>query len=273
LTHSSGSGRVPPPYEEPVTSRHHPDARRFDTPSRALGSAAVLLFAAALGGCGANVGGFEPEYPPTVSFYSWDSLSVISCRGWLYNFGHVASNARVQLWYATAQGETSRVVLVGNVGDFSRAPFFATPQLTGGEPRFPRVGVISWNGGSQPEETRVPKLQFSAFSPATGDCGSCPPRWCWKSPDSLLGTIYNSGGWAYHVAATLENRDGVRDFAPPLDRVPARNRDDWDITSVARESLGILLPPRILKIRWEDYGGIRDSLVSPPVDTTTTRCY
>ena len=258
---------------EPVKSRRRPNARRFDVPSRAWGSTAVVLFAAVLGGCGVNLGGgFVPNVPPLVAFIYWDSLSVTSCRGWLNNFGgHAASNARVQLWYATAQGETSRVVLVGNLGGAGgQAPFFATPQLTGGEPRFPRVGVVSWNGGSTPEDPRAPKLRFSEYN--TGGCENCRPRWCWTSPDSLIGMVYNSGGLAYHVAMTLENRDGVRDFAPPLGRIPAKN-GDWSIYSAPRESSGIRLPPRIQKIRWEDYGGIRDSLISPPVDTTTCRWY
>jgi hypothetical protein len=219
---------------------------------------AACSISLALAGCGdVGLGGFQPTYPPYVQFYGWDSLSAVACQGQVYNLGHAAADVRIQLFYATAMGESARVVSIGTVGDFSGAPFTALPQVTQGEPRFPRVGQTSWNGGSWPGEPRKPTLQFYI--------------WCWSAPDSLQGRLINFGGWAYHIVLTVENRDGVRDFAP--DQGQLRTSGEWYFRSAARESSGTLLLPKILKIRWEDYGGIRDSVVSPPIDTTAVRCY
>jgi hypothetical protein len=179
------------------------------------------------------------------------------CSGSVFNLGHAVGNVRLQLWYATALGESSRVVNFGAVGEFSRASFVTSPQLTQGEPRFPRVGQVTWDGGFWPAEPRKPALRLY--------------NWCWTAPDSLQGRVINSGGWAYHVVLTLESRDGVLDHAPPLGRLWTSG--EWYMRSAARESSGTFLLPTVLKIRWEDYGGIRDSIVSPPVDTAAGRCY
>jgi len=203
-----------------------------------------------------------------VVFSSWDSLGVDSCRGWLFNLGTAANHAQVELFYATALGETSRVVNVGYVPKYGKAFFLTPPQVTRGEPRFPRAGKTAseaGQGGSGPEELRTPWIEFTG--------------WIWTGPDSLYGELHHSVGWAYRVAVTVENRDGVIDFAPsalygvivtpgvPVDFLPPGA--GFRFYSVARESSGVSLPPKVLKIRWEDYGGIRDSLISPAIATTT----
>lgn len=233
---------------------------------RTLAVVALMFFAAVPSGCGggANVAGIKIELPTEIGFLEWDSLTATSCRGWLGNVGLSTSNAQVELWYATAQGETLRVVSVGEVpastgAGFGMVSFRATPQLTGGEPRFPRVGVVSWNGGSSRGQPRNPDLRFNG-------------NWCWTSPDSLQGSIENRGGWAYHVVMTIEDGAGVHEIAQPLGRLRGQGAI-WAFKAAARESLGILLPPKLLKFRWEDYGGIADSIVSPPADTASSRCY
>jgi hypothetical protein len=222
--------------------------------------------AAALGGCGAGNGaGVEPSFPALCNFSYWDSLSASTCRGWLGNFGHNAKNATVELWYATALGETSRVVYVGEVGNWPTStgfsPFFAPPQVTNGEPRFPRVGQVLWTGGVSPAQPRSPELHLSQY------------LGCWSAPDSLSIGIGNRGGFAYHVVVTLENRDGVRDFSPPRGHL-APGSDGWNFKSVARESSGILVPPIVRGLRWEDYGGIQRNVVPPPTPLfPPLRCY
>jgi len=221
--------------------------------------------AAALGGCGAGGGaGFEPSYPAVCSFSYWDSLSANTCRGWLGNFGHNAKNTTIELWYATALGETSRVVYVGEVGNWPTStgfsPFFAPPQVTNGEPRFPRVGQVLWTGGVWPAQPRSPDLYLGN-------------QWCWSDPDSLRISIANGngGGFAYQVVVSLENRDGVRDFSPPRGHVAPMG--GWTFESVARESSGILVPPIVRGIRWEDYGGIQRNVVPPAPPLAPYRCY
>jgi len=143
--------------------------------------------------------------------------------------------------------------------------FVAPPQVTGGEPRFPRIGEIIWDGGTWPAHPRTP-----ALSP-TCALYQGEPYWCWISPDSVLADVCNRGGWAYHVIVTLDTRDGVLDIPTIPDHLGPSQVGRF--SSVARESAGVMLPPRITKVRWEDYGGIRDSLLSPVVGDSSRRCY
>jgi hypothetical protein len=193
---------------------------------------------------------------------AWDSLAVDSCRGNVWIYGSTAFNTRIQLWYATGQTESAQVVIPfpADVPTGGHAVFVARSQVTNGEPRFPRRGTVSWDGGSLPEEPRAPLLALGApgFS-----------SWCWVAPDSVRAFVTSTGGWAYHVVLTLETRDGVRDVSPKPDRFGPGGY----FYSAARESMGVFLLPRVMKMRWEDYGGIRDSVVSPLVSYESSRCY
>ena len=206
-------------------------------------------------------GGVQPTFPPDVGFSYWDSLSATTCRGYVGDFFSPAADVRLELWYAGALRESSKIVVVGNVpgGPGSFTPFYATPQTTNGEPRFPRAGLVTWRGGSNPSP--YPRAPF--FSPFG--------NWCWSAPDSLVWSVYNSGGWAYHVVVTLENRDGVRDFSPPLGRLGSAQT--WYLYSPARDSSGVLVAPKVIGMRWEDYGGVPYSQVPQPLGILPTRCY
>ncbi len=89
--------------------------------------------------------------------------------------------------------------------------------------------------------------------------------WCFYGADSVRGSVRNAGGWAYQVVVTLEGRNGVQDVRLDPGRVPVWGPSETGtpFASVVRDSSGLIVVPRILKIRWEDYGGIRDSVVSP----------
>jgi hypothetical protein len=128
--------------------------------------------------------------------------------------------------------------------------------MTNGEPRYPRVGQIVWLGGSTPAGPRTPVIDTTVY-------------WRWTSPDSLVTRFINGGGWAYHFVVTLENRDGVRGYSPPLGQLGGGR--DWFLYAAARESLGVLMPPRIRQMRWEDYGGVEYSHVPLPTATSPTR--
>jgi hypothetical protein len=236
-----------------------------------LAVAACLLCAAA-GGCGGGTydsGGCDKPVapqpgPPFMTFVSWDSIAPGQVRGRIDNQGLEARNVRVRLWYAVGQSETARVVVPepSDVPVFGSATFVAPSQSVRGEARFPRIGGITWEGGSSAEQPRAPLIVFN-----TGK------HWCWIGPDTVVAFVANYGGWAYRVAVTVETRNGVVDVSPRPDRI-APALDSWFL-SAGRESSGVMLLPRVLKFRWEDYGGIQDSVVSPPVDYLAfpERCY
>ena len=208
---------------------------------------AILVLAFTLSGCGANVGGYEPTFPATLRFAYWDPISGDSCWGQVVNWGsETATNVRLHLWYATAAGETVRVLREGQ--------WFPVPaQITRGEARYPRVGTLSWDGGAAPEDPRAPSIGLDGPS----------PHWFAFGPDSMSATIGNNGGYAYHLTMTIENRNGVQEISHSgLDPLP-RYKTAY-FRSVPLSSSGTPVAPRILKIRWEDYGGIADSVVSPP---------
>lgn len=148
------------------------------------------------------------------------------------------------MWYATAQGETVRVLR----GDQA---LVVPAQITRGEPRFPRVGAITWDGGSSPAQPRAPGIGLDGPS----------PHWFAFGPDSMSATISNGGGYAYHLTMTIENRNGVQEISAVPDSLPWFRSAFF--RSVPLNSSGTPVAPRILKVRWEDYGGKRDSLVTP----------
>ena len=172
---------------------------------------AAIGIATVLCGCGGAGGGsFRPNIGPLVGFAGWDSLSPTTCRGYVGSYFANAENVRVELWYATDGNERSTELYLGGVDEYpgSLTPFYAPPQMTNGEPRYPRVGRIRWNPGESGGPPRAPRFPLYA-------------NWCWTAPDSLRLSIENFGGWAYGVVVTLENRDGVRDFSPPLGHIAA----------------------------------------------------
>jgi len=153
---------------------------------------------------------------------------------------------------------TVRVVRVpptGEIRELGTSYFYASPQMTNGESRYPRLGMISWDGGTRPGQPRKPSMRFE--------------RMCYVRADTLIAWFGNDGGWAYHVRATYEDRNGIHTIPISPDPLPAQG---WDFWCVPRESSSVRLPPRILLIEWEDYGGVRDSLVGPPVDTLYANC-
>lgn len=206
---------------------------------------AVLAVAPWLTGCGAELGGFTPTFEATLRFAQWDSLSSDSCWFSLANWGtEPPSNVRIRFWYATGQGETVRV-LSGD--DLPVVP----AQITRGERRYPRVGAITWDGGVAAEQPRRPVVWLAGPS----------PHWSSIGPDSMQLLFGNNGGTAYHLTATIENRDGLQVISAVPDRLEL-DKSAW-VRSVPLNASSPQQPPKILKIAWEDYGGIRDSLVSP----------
>jgi hypothetical protein len=208
---------------------------------------AVLGLATWLVGCGAEFGPVAPTFTfeATLRFAQWDSLSSDSCWFSVANWGtETPSNVRLRFWYATGSGETVRVL------DGDGSPVVPA-QITRGEPRYPRVGAITWDGGAAPEQPRRPVVWLAGQR----------PYWSSISPDSMGLVFGNNGGTAYHLTATVENREGIQ----VLSAVPDRLELDKSavLRSVPLNASGTQVPPRILKIEWEDYGGIRDSLVSP----------
>ena len=76
---------------------------------------------------------------------------------------------------------------------------------------------------------------------------------------------------AYHTNVTLETRDGIRDVSAVPD--PIATSGYAVFVSAVRESAGVKVVPRITRIRWEDYGGVRDSVLSPEVTHLALHCY
>ncbi len=234
------------------------------SPLRRIIPAVVLPFFVC--GCGKGVGvgagGSQPYYPADVHFAAWDSLGTAQCRGWVFNQGFEASDVRVQLWYATPSGEMSQVASIpGTVGTFRGASFFAAPQLTGGEPRFPRVGTVTFSneqgnyGGSSPAQPRTPDLELTMV-------------WCQLDGDSVQCEVKNHGGYAYGVVVHLDTRDGPRDVALAPDPLPYGVKTR--LSSVVGDSAGVPVSPRVTSVHWEDYGGTPGDLISP---TTSRQIY
>ena len=70
---------------------------------------------------------------------------------------------------------------------------------------------------------------------------------------------------AYHVSVTLEDGSGVYTIATSPDPLPPFSAD----MPVSREIPRVFgFPHESCSFRWEDYGGIPDSLVAPAVDDT-----
>jgi hypothetical protein len=86
--------------------------------------------------------------------------------------------------------------------------------------------------------------------------------------DSVVGSDHY-GGYAYHLSVTVEDGSGLH----TITSWNPRGQFLTGFTCVPRDSSGVRLPPRVLLIRWEDYGGIVDSLVTPAAnDTLPTIC-
>jgi len=213
-----------------------------------------LLATVALIGCGgAPPLNFPVTHLPTnVTFESWVPLAGGGYALRLFNNGLVARNVRVEVWYADAAAESAQILVPvpADIEEFHWGDVTVSPQVTNGESRYPRVGTISWDGGSSPGRPREFSLSFQGF-------------YCWSG--SLTGEV-SSGGFAYHVSVTLEDGNGIHTIATRPDPVWPGS---WvTFTCVPRESSGVRLPPRVLLIRWEDYGGVPDSLVAPAIDDT-----
>jgi len=230
---------------------------------------AACVFAAVNGGCAPSEGEinrYGVNLPAYVEMQRWDLPASGTCRGWLTNTGDkTAHDVRVYLWYSTAQGETAMVVTPSsaNIAPFGSVAILAPPQVTGGELRFPRLGVVTWAGGN------------------SGSAGDLPPRvfdwpeWCWLSADSARGWVHNPRDLAYHTVLTLETATGpVQVSLPqePFGRLAMDPRDcpppcacECDgyctFNAPVRDSAGIKLRPKIRSIRWENSAGVADSLL------------
>lgn len=205
---------------------------------------AVLGLAITLAGCGAELGGFQPTFDQTMLWWAgWDSLSTDSCWGNVTGWAGNATNVQLHFWYATGNGETVRVLRDGQT-------FPVPAQITRGEARFPRVGAITWDGGGTAAQPRAPVVWL----------GGQRPYWSAMSADSMQALLGNNGGVAYHVTVTIEGRNGIEVLSSIPDRL------EMDRSAYVRTvPVGVTgaVAPRILKVAWEDYGGIRDSTVSP----------
>ena len=95
--------------------------------------------------------------------------------------------------------------------------------------------------------------------------------WCRAGTDSIHGSLWNNGGWAYRLVVSLETASGLVEVRPTADRVgPVPDFEFFGaldgvgvarFTSASRDSAGVRLPLRVVMIRWQDYGGVPDSLV------------
>lgn len=206
---------------------------------------AAVGLAVVLAGCGAESGSFKPTVNPTmVRWARWDSLSRDSCWGSVLSGARRAANVELHFWYANGNAETVRVLPEDQA-------FPVPAQITRGEARFPRVGTITWDGGTWPEEPRAPVIWL----------GGPRPYWSPISVDSLQLLLGNNGGFAYHVTVTIEGRHGIETLHAVPDPIP------FDRSAVVRavpvNTSGSPVGPRILAVTWEDYGGIGDSTMAP----------
>jgi len=222
--------------------------------ARVAGLGVVVLALHSIAGCG----GLNPtgdKFVANVRFLVWGTLAVDGVQGYLTNdYIGKAENITVTLYYATGASEHPLVVVPDppRVDGFGGTSFRGPPQVTAGELRYPRVGPVRWKGGSSPAAPRRPNLVIDS-------------SWCFFATDSVMGRIENFGGWAYHVVVTVNGKNGVQDIALS---------SGWGVpfSTVVRDSAGQLVVPQVLKIRWEDYGGIADSVVSPGFAHAWTAC-
>jgi hypothetical protein len=213
-------------------------------------AAVVGLLAAVVAGCGGGGGGgVIPTFPPEVWFGGWDSLTSDTCWGRLYNLGslgsHTARNVRIQLWYATGLREDPHVVASNPVDILDVGRFACPPQLTNGDPRYPRLGRISWDGGSM-DQSLLGGVRNPLISGET--------VWCRAGPDSVRGRVGNGdGGWAYRVVVRVETNRGVLDIPTTPDHLGFRQFSSYYCPVLDSASA---TPPRLIRVQWEDYGGI-----------------
>lgn len=221
--------------------------------SRRVTVAALAILAAfAFLGCGGAVGGIFPFTgypPPRIVFTTWTLPAGSTCTAGLQNDGDDAGTVRVEVWYATGAAESSLTVTAfpNPFGHYRRGQFYAPGQRTNDEWRFPRLGTITWTGGSVPAQPRLPAPTFFM---------------CFTKPDTVSVWAENDSGWAYHMNVKFEDRNGVQEA---VDARPLQGILNWHFECATRDSAGKIVPPRLLSAYWEDYGGTPDSVAPVPV--------
>jgi len=209
----------------------------------------VFGLALAMAGCSEALSGIQPKLSPELRFAGWVRISADSCWGSIRDLAEGAfgspTNLVMRFWYATATGETLRVVHTGE-------SFPVPVQRTRGEPRYPRVGEMTWDGGVSVAEPRAPSIFL----------GGSSPYWTALGPDSMTAVVANGGGYAYHLTMEVENRNGIQQLTVVPDPLPSGQ--STIVVSVPRFFTTNPIAPQIRRIRWEDYGGVRDSMVPPP---------
>ena len=213
----------------------------------------AIVVTALVGGCGAEVGGGGEIFPsfPFVLFKGWGSISPTECRGTLENDGRkTAANVRVRVYYTTASGESLVVVTpaVDRLEPNARTTFVVPPQMTRGEFRYPRCETVFWDGGLTQAEAVAPSLHLFG--------------WCPVAPDSMRCYLVNAATtYVYNPVLRVECRDGVVNRTAVPDHLGGVITIITYFTSTTRDSAGITLPPKMLALTWENYGGVADSLV------------
>jgi hypothetical protein len=230
---------------------HDPSGRdRGGTKSLRVAAGGFALVVGLIGCTAELPPGLTPSAPgpPRIEFLGWAGPGGGNYTGKLLNVGETAHNIRVEVWYANAQDESVRVVIPGpsDVEPYHYSFFSIPAQISNGELRYPRLGSISWDGGSRPAEPR--KTSILPY-------GACRLR-----ADTLL-VYFGNTTWAYHGSVTYEDRAGIHVVPIVPDPLPSGG---WILSSLPLDSSGVQLPPRLLKVRWEDYGGVPDSVMDAP---------
>ena len=218
--------------------------RRWTRRGRVAGLAVVVLALHSIAGCGLSPS--SDTFLANVHFQTWGTLEVDGATGYLTNdYIGKAENVSVTLYYATGASEHPLTVAPDppRVDGFGGTSFRAAAQVTAGELRYPRVGQVRWKGGSSPAQPRRPNLVIDS-------------SWCFFGTDSAMGRINDYGGRAYHVVVAVNGKNGVQS-------IDLGSNWGAPFSTVRRDSAGQEVVPQVLKIRWEDYGGLADSVVSP----------
>src|SRR5437867_3961601 len=130
-------------------------------------TAAFLIVVAGMG-CGVSVS--VPLFPVThnpaqVTLEFWTTLPGGSYLGHLQNHGSRADHVSVEVWYADGAAESAQVVVPSqdHLEELHQGSFTVSPQVSNGESRYPRVGTVSWNGGTSPGTPRKPVMSIQGF--------------------------------------------------------------------------------------------------------------
>jgi hypothetical protein len=158
---------------------------------------------------------------------------------------------------------------IANIPAGGSVVFFAPPQVTRGELRFPKLDTLTWSGGGAPGEGG-PRCSW--------------PYWCRLSSDSVSGQVYFPGaidppansGLAYHVVARLEIGGSLTEVPVKPDPLGGfwRNYSNlphgWGgpghpgfLKAPVRDSAGVALEPKVISVRWENFAGVMDSVIPP----------